>query len=76
MITILIGFIAALICLVVLFATGKKTPSRTAGELPTPSLAVRVLINDKKIMDAIKLYRHETGASLHEAKIIIYSVRS
>ena len=75
MTTFFIGAITVLIVLVVLFATGKKTPSRPAIELPAPSLAVRALINEKRLIDAIKLYRTETGATLREAKQVIDSAR-
>lgn len=75
MTTALISIVVVFFCLIVLVATGKKTPSRPVSELPTPSLAVRALIDKRRIIDAIKLYRQETGASLHEGKKAIDSVR-
>lgn len=75
MTTILASIIFVLICLVVFFATGKKTPVRPVSELPTPSLAVRALINEKRTLDAIKLYRRESGASLYEAKQVVDGVK-
>lgn len=75
MTTALISIVVVFFCLIVLVATGKKTPSRPVSELPTPSLAVRKQISEKRIIAAIKLYRQETGASLREAKKAIDSVR-
>lgn len=76
MTTIILGVIAFLVLLVVLFATGKKkAPSRPTNELPAPSVAVRSLVDEKKIIDAIKLYRQETHSSLYEAKQMIDSIR-
>lgn len=72
---ILFGVIALLAVLVLFFATGTRTPSRPVSQLPAPSIGVRRLVNDGKIIDAIKLYRKETRASLHEAKQVVDSIR-
>lgn len=76
MTTILLCTIGFLILLVLFFASGKKTPSRPVSELPAPSAGVRLLIKESKLIDAIRLYRRETGSSLHEAKQVVDSVRS
>ena len=76
MTTVLLGVIAFLVLLVVFFATGKRTLSRPIDQLPTPSISVRKLASEKKIIDAIKLYRQEAGTSLHEAKLVVDSIRS
>ena len=75
MTTILLGIIAFLVLVIIFMATGKKTPPRPIGELPTPSIAVRSLVNEKKIIEAIKLYRQDTGVGLYEAKQVIDSLR-
>ena len=71
---ILASVLFAVICLVVFFATGRKTPVRPVSELPKPSLAVKALIDEKRTLDAIKLYRQDTGASLYEAKQVVDSI--
>lgn len=76
MTTILLCIIAFLVLAVLFFATGKKTPSRPISELPKPSIGVQLLVRESKVIDAIKLYRKETGSSLHEAKQVIDSIRS
>nr|CAP48724.1 putative integron gene cassette protein [uncultured bacterium] len=76
MTTVLFGVIAFLVLLVVFFATGKETPPRPIDQLPAPSIGVRRLAGEKKIIDAIKLYRRETGASLREAKLVVDSIRT
>ena len=75
MTTVLLGVITFLVLLVVFFATGKRSPSRPVEQLPTPSISVRKLVSDKKIIDAIKLYRQEAGTSLREAKLVVDSIR-
>ena len=75
MTTVLFGVIAFLVLLVVFFATGKKTPPRPIDQLPTPSIGVRRLAGEKRIIDAIKLYRREAGTSLREAKLVVDSIR-
>ncbi|MEO7431674.1 MAG: hypothetical protein ABIR62_06545 [Dokdonella sp.] len=75
MATTFIAIIAPILLLVVLFATRKKESIREVRDLPTPSIAVRALVNERKIIDAIKLYRQESGASLREAKTVIDNVR-
>jgi ribosomal protein L7/L12 len=76
MTTALFGLIAFFVLLILFFATGKKTPSRPITELPKPSIAVHLLAQENKLIDAIKLYRKETGSSLHEAKQVVDSIRS
>ncbi len=76
MTTIFLCIIAFWVLLVLFFATGKKTPSRPISELPEPSIGVQLLARESKVIDAIKLYRKETGSSLHEAKQVVDSIRS
>ena len=75
MIPVLLGIIAFLLLVIVFMATGKKTPPRPVAELPAPSMAVRSLVNEKKIIEAIKRYRQDSGTSLYEAKQVIDSIR-
>lgn len=75
MTTILLGIIAFLVLAIVFMATGKKAPPRSIEALPTPSTAVRSLVNEKKLIEAIRLYRRDTGVSLYEAKQVIDHLR-
>lgn len=75
MTTVLMGVIALLALLVLFFATGKKTPSRPLEQLPPASAGVQALASLGKRIDAIKLYRRETGATLREAKQVVDSLR-
>lgn len=70
------GVIAIIICLVVAFFNSRRTVCHAVVELPTPSPAVRTLVNQDRIIEAIKLYRVETAASLRESKHVIDSLRS
>lgn len=71
----LIGIFVAVVLVVLFFASGKKTPSRPPEVLPSPSIGVRQLAGEGKAIDAIKLYRRESGASLREAKNVVDRLR-
>lgn len=75
MTTVLMGIIALFALLVLFFATGKKTPARPLEQLPPASAGVQTLASLGKSIDAIKLYRRETGATLREAKQVVDSLR-
>lgn len=75
MTTVLVAAIALLVLLALFFATGKKTPSRSLDQLPPASAGVHSLAREGKSIDAIKLYRRETGATLREAKQVVDSLR-
>lgn len=74
MTTVLFGIIALLVLLVLFFATGKTTPSRPLEQLPPASPGVHSLASLGRSIDAIKLYRRETGATLREPKQLVDSL--
>ena len=59
--------------LIALFAVrgSRSTVVRPVGEMPKPGPEVRALINEKRNVAAIKLYRKQTASSLMEAKQVI-----
>jgi ribosomal protein L7/L12 len=69
--TVFLCLFAFLALLALFIGTGKRRPLRPASKLPAPSIGVELLARDSKVIDAIKLYRKETGCSLHEAKQVV-----
>ncbi len=63
--------LAAVLLVLVVILSSKSTAPRPVAELPEPGPDVHALINEKRKVDAIKLYRKQTSASLMEAKQVI-----
>ena len=63
--------LGVVVCLFVIVQSSKANAPRPVNQMPEPGPDVHALINEKRKVEAIKLYRKQTPASLLEAKQVV-----